>query len=108
LFFDRTFLVCGAGMVRRSALAQVQGFDPELRLMEDVDLYARIIRRFGAYYMDRVSLHYRIGPSLIHRSGVQPGIDESYRRIHAKYRNEWGRLQFFALKLFARTLLRMA
>ena len=103
MFFQETLLVCGAAVVRRECVAAIQGFDPELSLMEDVDFYARAIRRFGAHFMDRVSLHYRIGPSLMRR-GHQDAVNGSYRRMHARYRVERGFLELNALRALGRVL----
>jgi hypothetical protein len=36
-------------------------------LLEDADFHIRAMREFGAYFMDRTAVHYRIGtPSLMH------------------------------------------
>ena len=58
--------------------------------------------------MDQTTLHYRIGQSLMRQPEVQTLVDQSYRRIHARYRAEWGGLDFLALKLLARTALRLS
>jgi glycosyltransferase involved in cell wall biosynthesis len=105
MFFQETLLVCGAGIVRRECVAALQGFDTELPLMEDVDFYARAIRRFGAHFMDRVVLRYRIGPSLM-RNRQHAAVDDSYRRMHARYRGERGFLEINAVRVLSR-LMRM-
>jgi glycosyltransferase involved in cell wall biosynthesis len=111
MLFDRPVLVCSAGVVRRECIARVGGFDPMIRLMEDADFYARVMREFGAYFMDTVSLRYRIGtPSLMH----SPNPDEMQLRdqrvgrrlMQAKYRRERGSVEFYALAALARTVLR--
>jgi len=107
LLFNETLLVCSAGVIRRECVAAVKGFDPDIPLMEDVDFYARTIRRFGALFMPRTSLHYRIGPSLMHRPDVQPLVLQSYKRMYANYRAEWGRFEFYGLKAFERALRAM-
>jgi len=106
MLFGETMLVCSAALVRRECIDPLNGFDPDSRLVEDVDFYGRAIRRFGVYFMDRIALHYRVGVSLIHRPGVQATIEQSYRLMHDNYRAQWGRLDFILLKLFTRTLLR--
>ena len=73
-------------------------------LVEDVDFYARAIRRFGAHFIDRTSLYYRIGPSLMHRPNQAPTIRDCYRRMHARYRDRHGALDFYALKGVSRLL----
>ena len=113
MLFDKALLVCGASVIRRDRLVQIGGFDPEIRLMEDADFHVRVMREFGTYFIDRVVLRYRIGsPSLMH----SPNPDrsqlsyqrEGHRRMHAKYRKERGLLEFYALALFTRTLLKIA
>jgi glycosyltransferase involved in cell wall biosynthesis len=113
MLFDRAMLVCSAGVVRRKCLVRIGGFDPEIRLMEDADFYTRMIREFGAHFINRVTLRYRIGsPSLMH----SPNPDESQlrhqcagrRRMQAKYRKERGAPEFYALAAFTRTVLKIA
>ena len=67
MLFGPPMLVCSAGIVRRTCVERIGGFDPEIRLMEDADFFLRLIRECGACFVDRVTLHYRIGsPSLMH------------------------------------------
>ena len=106
MLFDNTLLVCSAAMIRRDCIAALEGFDPNLALVEDVDFFARAIRRFGAVFLDATVLNYRIGPSLMHRRDVQPIIDDCYRLMCERYRREWGRWNYLLFKLFARTLVR--
>ena len=112
LMFHWAILVCGAGILRRDCLLRLGGFDPELRLREDVDLYARAMRHFGVRFLDRVGLRYRIGsPSLMHSPKLTEldveQLREARLRTNAKYRQEWGTVEFYALKLFARTALKI-
>ena len=103
LVFRPTLLVCGAAVLRRACLPALGGFDARLPLMEDVDFFARAIRRFGVRFIDRLALHYRIGPSLMHRPERAPVIAQSYAAMHRAYRGHHGALEFALLKLFART-----
>jgi glycosyltransferase involved in cell wall biosynthesis len=113
MLFDKALLVCSAAVLRRECVAALSGFDPEIRLMEDSDFFLRTIRQFGAHFMDRIALHYRIGsPSLLHA----PNPDASQRleqargrrRMRAKYLKERGALEFLSLAVFARTVLKVA
>lgn len=113
MLFDQLLFVCSASVLRRECVEQLAGFDPDIRLMEDADFHIRAIRRFGAVYMDRVALHYRIGaPSLMHSpnpSEVQLLEERAgHRRIHSKYRRERGHLEYYALQGFTRTLMKIA
>jgi glycosyltransferase involved in cell wall biosynthesis len=109
MLFDMPLLVCGAAVVRRECVAGVGGFDPEIRLMEDADFNARVMRKYGAWFVDRAALHYRIGyPSLMHspnppRAQIELQRD-GRRRMRAKYRLEHGALDFYALALFTRAM----
>jgi glycosyltransferase involved in cell wall biosynthesis len=107
MFFEATMIVCSNCIVRRECVVALDGFDPEVRLVEDVDFYARAMRRFGAFFLEEVTLHYRIGPSLMHSRTGDEAIVTSYQRMHRKYREAYGDLDFYALKLFARLMLRL-
>jgi GT2 family glycosyltransferase len=109
LFFSPTLLVCGAAMIRRSCAVAIGGFDPTLRVAEDVDFYARSIRRFGARFVDRVTLMYRIWDnSLMHTPTLDPNlVRDSYRKIQARYRAEHGTFSYVFNKVLTRTLLRL-
>jgi glycosyltransferase involved in cell wall biosynthesis len=118
MMFRRTLLITSAGVVRRECVQRIGGFDPQIRIGEDVDFYARIFRQRGGYFMDSVSLKFRVGhPSIMH--SPPPGKTEAElqceareqlyaarRRTHARYRREWGSLEFYLLKAFAHGVLR--
>jgi GT2 family glycosyltransferase len=109
MLFDLPLLVCGAAMVRRECVAGVGGFDPEIRLMEDADFNARVMRKYGACFVDQAALQYRIGyPSLMHSPNPPPAQvameREGRRRMRAKYRQEHGALDFYTLELFTRAM----
>lgn len=110
MFFNSTLLVCGAAMIRRECVQRLGGFDPHLRLGEDVDFFGRAMRQFGALFLDQVTLRYRIGsPSLMHAPvlgarEVQDLVAAS-RRMASKYRDEHGRLEFYAMKIWSRLFL---
>jgi glycosyltransferase involved in cell wall biosynthesis len=103
LVFRPTLLVCGAAVLRRSCLPRLGGFDARLPLMEDVDFYARATREFGVRFVDRLALHYRIGPSMMHQPARAPVIAQSYAAMHRAYRGRHGLVEYALLKLFART-----
>src|ERR1051326_7104411 len=108
MLFGNPMLVCSAGVVRRECVEKIGGFDPEIRLMEDADFYARVMRECGARFLDRVALRYRIGsPSLMHAPVPPPAQlreqQDGRRRMQSKYREEHGALEFYALALVART-----
>lgn len=104
MFFQDTLLVCSAAMIRKRCVAEIDGFDAGPAIAEDVDFFARAIRRFGAVLLDRASIHYRIGPSIMRLPDRQPLIEASYRDIHQRYRREHGSVDFYAMKAFAKIL----
>jgi glycosyltransferase involved in cell wall biosynthesis len=109
MLFDMPLLVCGAAVVRRECVSGVAGFDPNIRLMEDADFNARVMRKYGACFVDQAALHYRIGyPSLMHSPNPPPAQHEMQcegrRRMRAKYRQEHGAIDFYTLALFTRAM----
>jgi glycosyltransferase involved in cell wall biosynthesis len=111
MLFDAALLVCSASVVRRACIAPLGGFDPEIRLMEDADFHVRVMREYGAHFLDRAAIRYRVGaPSLMHSPTPAPTqsreVADGGRRMQVKYRNERGKLEFYALALFARAVLK--
>ncbi|MBX7101151.1 MAG: glycosyltransferase [Myxococcaceae bacterium] len=104
--FQQTMLVCSAGMSRRTAVDAAGAFDPDVRMVEDVDYYARVFQKFPAAFLDEVTIHYRIGPSLMHSRLNDEKIVVSYNHMHARYRRELGQARYLALKVYAKSLLR--
>lgn len=112
MLFDCALLVCSASIVRRSCVAALQGFDPDIRLMEDADFHVRVMRQFGSYFLDRTAIHYRIGnPSLMHSPEPAPSQREEElsgsRKMRIKYREQHGSFEYYALGLFGRALKRL-
>jgi glycosyltransferase involved in cell wall biosynthesis len=112
MLFDNALLVCSSSAIRRECLTSLGGFDPSIRLMEDAEFHVRAMRKCGALFLDRVAIRYRIGsPSLMHspdpteeqRQGERLGR----RQMQMKYRKEHGALEFYALALFTRTVLKV-
>jgi GT2 family glycosyltransferase len=118
MMFRRTLLITSAGIVRRECVQRIGGFDPAIRVGEDIDFYARAFRHGGAYFMDRATLKFRVGhPSIMHtpppdkteahlESEARQQLYDSRRRTHARYRKECGALEFYLLKVFAHSVLR--
>jgi glycosyltransferase involved in cell wall biosynthesis len=108
LTFRGAIMVCSAGMARRSAFAAVGGFDPDIPICEDAELWARIAQGRGHVFIDSPVVRYRTGaPSLMHNLAENDEkLHVSYRRIHGKYKQANGLLQFVAMKLWARVILR--
>lgn len=108
LLFMPTLLVNSACIIRREHVQRLGGYDAKIILNEDVDFFCRAIRRFGVHFLDQVVVHYRILPnSLMHgRTGNQKLI-ESYQRMYARYRETHGGAELLAMKIFARTVMRV-
>jgi glycosyltransferase involved in cell wall biosynthesis len=113
MMFNGLLLVTGAGVIRRECVERLGGFDPQMRVREDWDFYARVMRRYGAVFVDRVALKYRIGSqSLLHYSldlseRDLASLRDARERKRAKYRAEYGSIEYFAVKLFAKTALQI-
>jgi len=111
MLFGSALLVCSAGIVRRDCLVGVNGFDSQMSLMEDTDFFCRLTRSFGAHFLDRVTLHYRIGsPSLMHAPDPPPeqraAEREGARQIWSNYRRDRGMFEFLALAAMTRLFLK--
>jgi glycosyltransferase involved in cell wall biosynthesis len=112
MLFDKALLVCSASVIRHECLTQLGGFDPKIRLMEDADYHLRAIRQCGALFLDRTAIRYRIGSqSLMHTVVPTQAQLEAQRLGHkqmqTKYRKQYGAVEFYALALFTRTLLKI-
>lgn len=106
LFLDLLF-VGGATVLRRRCLESLGGLPTSTEIMEDIDFLARATRRFGVRYLNRLSLHYRVWPSMMHsQKDLQSALNRSYLRIQADYRKMFGTFDFYVLKIAARALLR--
>jgi hypothetical protein len=71
------------------------------------------MRECGALFLPRLSLRYRIGRVSMMHSPVRSEADvgrqrAGRRRMQEKYKRERGIFEFYALALFARTMLRLA
>jgi GT2 family glycosyltransferase len=108
LLFCPTVLVNSACMARREAFVAVGGFDAEIPVCEDADLWARIAHATGFVFLDRPIVRYRTGAaSLMHNLAENDEkMSQSYRRIQNKYRETHGMLQYLAMKIWARATLR--
>lgn len=111
MLFDTALLVCSASVVRRECVAALGGFDPEIRLMEDADFHVRVIREFGAYFLNQTATHYRVGaPSLMHSPTPAPSQQQEVldggRKMQMKYRHQRGMPEFYALSLLTRAVLK--
>jgi GT2 family glycosyltransferase len=112
MLFDNVLLVCSSSVIRRECVARIGGFDPSIRLMEDADFHTRAMRECGALFLDRMAIRYRVGgPSLMHSPNpteVQRQAERLGRRqMQMKYRKARGALEFYALALFTRTVLKI-
>lgn len=110
MLFDYALLVCSASVVRRQCVVQVGGFDPAIRLMEDADFHVRVMREFGAHFMNQTAIRYRIGsPSLMHSPNPPPSQRQEElagrRKLQSKYRSTRGWMEFYSLAIFTCTVL---
>lgn len=112
MLFDKALLVCSSSVIRRECVARLGGFDPSIRLMEDADFHVRAMRECGALFLDRTAICYRVGgPSLMHSpnptEAQKQGERLGHRQMQLKYRKTHGALEFYALALFTRTVLKI-
>jgi hypothetical protein len=80
--------------------------------MEDVDFHLRAMRECGALFLNRTAIRYRVGsPSLMHSPDPTEAQKQDerlgHRQMRTKYRQRYGALEFYALAIFTRTVLRL-
>lgn len=108
LMFLPALLVNSACMVRRNVFELVGGYDAEIPICEDADFWARVAQTSGHVFVDRIVVKYRTGePSLMRGDrNTEESRRVSYLYMQDKYRRKNGTLQFFIMKLWARTFVR--
>jgi glycosyltransferase involved in cell wall biosynthesis len=107
LLFRDLLFVGGSTLIRRRCVEALGGLPTRAVIMEDVDFLARATRMFGVRYLNRPSLHYRVWPSIMHsQTDLQGALNRGYQQLQAGYRETFGTLDFYILKIAARTLLR--
>jgi glycosyltransferase involved in cell wall biosynthesis len=108
LVFRPPILVNSACMARRAAFTSVGGYDADIPVCEDADMWARIAHSTGYVFVDRPVVRYRTGAPSLMNALVENDqkLHVSYRRIQDKYRKVIGPLKFLAWKIWARTALR--
>jgi glycosyltransferase involved in cell wall biosynthesis len=107
LLFLNLLFVGGSSLVRRRCLVALGRLPTATEIMEDIDFLARATRMFGVRYLNRPSLYYRVGPSMMHsQKDLKGALNRSYLEMQAGYRRTFGALDFYLLKIAARTVLR--
>jgi GT2 family glycosyltransferase len=108
LLFMNTVLVNSSCLIRRECIEPLGGYNPDIPMNEDIDFYGRAIRKFGWIFLDEVVLHYRVlSDSLMHGRSDDSKLLDAYGRMYSRYKETYGAAELFALKLFARTILRV-
>lgn len=108
MLFHNTMLVNSACMIRRTCIGPLGGYRPGVLVVEDVDFYSRAMRRFGSVFLNRPVIRYRCGaPSIMSGQKNNAVIARSYAKMYDAYRSEYGALEFNALQLLARLVLRV-
>jgi GT2 family glycosyltransferase len=104
LLFIQSLLVCSCGIIMRTAFETIGGFDIDIALCEDVEMYLRAIRTFGFVYVPVVLLERRCGAASLINDGSPGQFKDSYRSIHANYRARFGAVEFYTMKLASRLM----
>ena len=113
MLFGQVLLVCSSAVVRRECVLAVGGFDPGIVLHEDRDFFIRIMRRYGARFIDCLSLRYRIGfPSLMHAeepSAEQLALErQGNKLLKQKYLKNQGRVEYYGLNVATKMLSKLS
>ena len=90
-------------MVRRSALREIGGFDPDLTALQDYDLYIRLLRRFRTGWIDApLTIYYDDDATGDKVSGSRERFLAARRLLSEKYR---GDEQFALLRKSLRSIV---
>jgi|SoiMetStandDraft_5_1073268.scaffolds.fasta_scaffold02755_3 glycosyltransferase involved in cell wall biosynthesis len=80
--FLENFIITSSTLVRRQAFELVGGFDAELRLVEDYDLWIRISRRFPVTFIPERLTIYRVHDANMTRQGDLRDALASVQALH--------------------------
>jgi hypothetical protein len=103
LLFNPPAYLGGAGIIRKRCLVAVGGYNASLDSLEDVDLYARIIHRFGAHFLDGVALRHPLSQRVPRDTHLS--LESSCRAVRDSFRQANGALEFGFLKLVTRSVM---
>ncbi len=103
LLFSPPLLVCSSCVIRRNLFLDIGGFDTELPIYEDVDLFVRAIRRHGFLYVDDVLLQRKSGTRSLRYPARNDGqlISSCYQTLYRNYKKLYGRSEYYGLRLLA-------
>lgn len=106
IMFRGTVIINSCCAIRRSLALELGGYDPNLQVYEDVEFFTRGIRRSGHVFVDRPVLRYRTGmPSIINDlAGDTSPISLSYARMHEKYIERNGKVDYRLLQVVSKAL----
>jgi len=93
-------------VIRHQAFDQVGGFDPGLRVSNDIDLCARLLREQLTYAVVPEPLVYQIGHSGEHLTSRGARRAEALEAYRAKWHNDLSRAQHRNLRRFYHSALR--
>jgi GT2 family glycosyltransferase len=99
--FQQTPLVGAACLIRRDCVPALGGYNPKCGDVDTVDFYLRAIRHFGYVFSDRVVVHHRAERAL------RGNLDEAYAEMYRRYREAFGALELYGMKLLAHTVLQL-
>jgi glycosyltransferase involved in cell wall biosynthesis len=101
MLFQQTPLVGSACLIRRDCVPALGGYNPKCGDVDTVDFYLRAIRHFGCVFEDRVVVHHRA------ERAQRGNLDEAYAEMYRRYREAFGALELYGMKLLARTVLQL-
>jgi hypothetical protein len=108
MVYSPPVLVCSACMGKRAAFEAAGGFDPDIPVCEDSELWARLAWDTDFIFLDRSVVQYRTGASsLMHNLAPNDQrLNESYRLIQQKFKRTVGALRALGWKAWVRFTLR--
>ena len=101
LLFRPAMLVNSACLLRRRAALAVGGYAEDVRLCEDAEFVARVVRDSGYVVVPTPVVRYFVGATSLIHSATKASVAESYRQIRERYRERYGVIELWTLRLVA-------
>jgi glycosyltransferase involved in cell wall biosynthesis len=113
--YGHPLFFCGSCLIRSELVDQLGGFPEDIRLTEDLRFFGHGVRRFGAHFLDRPAVHYRMSDRSLTRSQDIPQaerlaevaeIRSTLRQWQSELKAELGAVRFWSGKIAYRVIIR--
>lgn len=113
--YGHPLFFCGCSLIRHELVGILGGFPEDIRLTEDLRFFGEAVRRFGAHFIDRTAVNYRMSDRSLTRSQDIPVVDReaeiaevtaTLRQWQSELKDRLGTAKFYPAKAAYRALIR--